>query len=397
MANAPDRELTVLFLDPVMYTPGYDLPLIRALRAAQVRLDVGSCRPIRQGAFEPPQFEFFRFVHRRRDWMLRHRSVRRLVRGLAYPLDLRRLSAHLSRHPHAVVHYNWLVIPRFDLPFMKRLAKRGVAVVLTAHNAKPHEAAGMPRSYVAAYRQADRLITLTEYVKKAIVAEAGVEPEKISVIPHGDLAGYMSAQGDQTPSPVADRFAPRPVVAYLGNIRRYKGVPDLIRAWPAVLEQIPEARLILAGQVFPGCEGEVQEALGELGDSGGSVHTEFAFLSPAKYQTYLSAATALVQPYRAASQSGNTVQAYRAGVPVVCTRVGGLPEMVVEGVTGAVAEPGCEGLADAIVRVLRANADGEMAAECRKLAETRFGWSAIAAATIEVYRDAVRIRARAGA
>jgi glycosyltransferase involved in cell wall biosynthesis len=135
--------------------------------------------------------------------------------------------------------------------------------------------------------------------------------------------------------------------------------------------------------------------MSQLGAHADTVHTEFDFLTPQRYQAYLAAATVLVQPYRAASQSGNTAQAYRAGVPVVCTRVGGLPEMVEEGATGAVAEPGRDGLADAVVRVLRANARGAMAPKCRQLAEGRFSWPAIASATVEVYREAIRLRAAA--
>ena len=103
----------------------------------------------------------------------------------------------------------------------------------------------------------------------------------------------------------------------------------------------------------------------------------------------------LVQPYRWASQSGNTVQAYRSGTPVVCTRAGGLPEMVLEGTTGSVARTGdTKSLADALVRILRCNAHGEMGAACRELAETRFSWREISLATIEAYREAAELRNR---
>ncbi len=391
----PDADpLRVLFLDPVLTSPGYDLPLVRAIRDAGVDLDIGTSLPIRPTAFAEPQFEFFRIVHRHKGFLIGHVLLRRVVRVLEYPQDLSRLVAFVRKGGHRVVHFNWLAIPSLDVRFMRRVQKMGIGVVLTAHDVKPHEAGKMPASVLAAYRQADRMITLTEYVKQGVSAP-GVCPEKIRVIPHGDLGEYMPTEGTPAGPQLPPDFRGRPLVVCLGNIRPYKGVPDLLRSWPLVLAKMPEARLVIAGQLFDVAKREVMSALSAMGDQSDTVYREFGFLSSERYQGYLSDATVLVQPYRWASQSGNTVQAYRSGTPVVCTRAGGLPEMILEGTTGSVARTGdSESLAEALVRILRCNAHGEMGAACRELAETRFSWGEISLATIEVYREAAELRNR---
>jgi glycosyltransferase involved in cell wall biosynthesis len=70
--------------------------------------------------------------------------------------------------------------------------------------------------------------------------------------------------------------------------------------------------------------------------------------------TLLAAADLVVLPYRAGSQSAVAPMALAAGVPVLSTRVGGLPELVRDGVDGLLVEPGsAEALAEALVSLDR--------------------------------------------
>ena len=376
-----------IFVDPLLCTPGYDTPLIRHIRDMGGRVDFAACRHLRAGEAESPDFEFFRLVNRFRSWLVKHDWTRRLLRLVEYPPDLLRLRRHVCRKQYDVIHYDWRIMPWLDLAFMRKLRRIGFPVVLTVHDAKPHEARRVPLSSVLAWKEADRLIALTETIKKAIVRE-GIEAEKISVIPHGDLAGYFPDRASDDDNPLPQQFRRCPLVVFLGIISAYKGVPDLLRAWPLVVKQIPEAKLAVAGKLLPNCRREVETAVGELGRLRDTVQTEFAFLSPERYTAYLARAAVLVQPYQRGSQSGNTVEAYRFGVPVVCTRVGGLPEMVEDGRTGAVAEPmDPQSLASAIAETIKANAQGEMSDRCKELARTKYSWDRIAGTTLEVYQQ----------
>ena len=63
---------------------------------------------------------------------------------------------------------------------------------------------------------------------------------------------------------------------------------------------------------------------------------------------YFCAADLVVQPYKTATQSGITQIAYHFDKPMLVTRVGGLPEIVPDGVAGYVAEPSVPAIADAL-------------------------------------------------
>ena len=101
---------------------------------------------------------------------------------------------------------------------------------------------------------------------------------------------------------------------------------------------------------------------------------------------YFSVADALVLPYRTATQSGVTQIAYNFSVPMVVTRVGGLPEIVADGKVGFVCEPTSDSIADAIERLYDGDALARFAdnfPEERK----RFSWATMCDKLIEVYNQ----------
>jgi len=97
----------------------------------------------------------------------------------------------------------------------------------------------------------------------------------------------------------------------------------------------------------------------------------------------------LVQPYISASQSGNTVMAYAAGVPVISTNVGGLAEMTEDGKTGYVIAPGDpEAIADAVGKCFKDDNYEKVSQNARQAATGQFNWEKIAEQTAAVYRQA---------
>ena len=98
---------------------------------------------------------------------------------------------------------------------------------------------------------------------------------------------------------------------------------------------------------------------------------------------YFSAVDALVLPYRTATQSGVTQIAYNFSVPMVVTRVGGLPEIVADGKVGFVCEPTIEGVHEAIVKLYEGDTLQRFAEhfpEERK----RFSWETMCDKLVEV-------------
>ena len=110
------------------------------------------------------------------------------------------------------------------------------------------------------------------------------------------------------------------------------------------------------------------------------------FIADEDVRYYFSAADALVLPYRTATQSGVTQIAYNFSLPMIVTRVGGLPEIVPDGRVGIVCEPDAESIKEALERLYEGDTlqrFKENFAEERK----RFSWGAMCDKLLEVYEQ----------
>ena len=112
------------------------------------------------------------------------------------------------------------------------------------------------------------------------------------------------------------------------------------------------------------------------------LHEGFVKDEDVKY--YFSVADALVLPYRTATQSGVTQIAYNFSVPMVVTRVGGLPEIVPDGKVGLVCEPTVDSIAESLERLYCDNLL-ECFAENFPAERKRFSWEEMCARLLEVY------------
>jgi glycosyltransferase involved in cell wall biosynthesis len=136
-------------------------------------------------------------------------------------------------------------------------------------------------------------------------------------------------------------------VLSLGQLDRRKGHRVLIAAWPAVARAHPEARLVLVGD--GPCRPELEAQARALGVM--TSVTFAGFRAPAR--PFVAAARLLVQPSLTEGMPNAVLEAMSAGLPVVASRVGGVPELVVDDETGLLVPPGDpEALTAAIVRML---------------------------------------------
>ncbi|MEN8163304.1 MAG: glycosyltransferase family 4 protein [Acidobacteriota bacterium] len=134
---------------------------------------------------------------------------------------------------------------------------------------------------------------------------------------------------------------------FLGLIRPYKGVEDLLEAF-ARLPEDSRWRLVVAGEPWGGLA-EVLSARVEALHLGDRVRLEFGWVPEAEVDQLLSAADLLVLPYRSGTQSAVAPMALSRGVPVLSTDVGGLAEVVEHGISGLLVEPNSpQALADAL-------------------------------------------------
>jgi glycosyltransferase involved in cell wall biosynthesis len=163
-----------------------------------------------------------------------------------------------------------------------------------------------------------------------------------------------------------------------GLIRPYKGVDVLLDAVGSLPPDLP-LTLLLAGEPW----GDLKEVLRRrlaVPDLAGRVIARLEWIGETDVATWLAAADVAVLPYRSATGSAVAAQALGAGLPIVGTSVGGLAEVIVDGVNGLLVAPGAPAaLGAALCRILDGEERARLAEGAREAAG-RWSWDGYAAA-----------------
>jgi glycogen(starch) synthase len=227
-------------------------------------------------------------------------------------------------------------------------------------------------------RRADRISVPSEATAEYVRALVpGLSPP-LSVIYNGLEAPAVPLQ------PLPTR-APR--LLCLGRLAAEKGFDLALKAFALTADRFPQARLVLVGH---GPERDALEAQAAALGLDGTV--EFAgWIAPEAVPAAINASTFVVMPSRSEALPLAALEAALMARPLVATRVGGLPEVVVHGQTGLLVEPGDSvALAKAMAFVLehpeKANQMGQAA---RSRAIKLFSFERQVAAYDALYRELV--------
>ncbi|HKI92674.1 MAG TPA: glycosyltransferase [Gaiellaceae bacterium] len=184
-------------------------------------------------------------------------------------------------------------------------------------------------------------------------------------------------------------------VLFLGRLERAKGIFELLEACDVLRPGHPKLRLVLAGR------GRDAEELRELAAARGLGDTVElpGWVGDEEKQRLLASAACLALPSYAEGLPLALLEAMLSGVPVVASRVGGIPEAARDGAEALLVAPGdASGLAAAIGTVLDDRRLAHRLAEAaRARAFERFGIERVAADLADVYEDVLAARARAQA
>lgn len=238
---------------------------------------------------------------------------------------------------------------------------------------------------------ADALVTHSNAHRMAIARDSEAPPDSISIVPLG--------------IPVFPDFERRRIerdhfsIVYLGRLERRKGTIDLLRAIPEILKHAPNVRFRLIGADRPHCPGERSHAqfVAEEFPKEVQQHVELlGELPAAEVDRWLQTADLFVAPSLYESFGLIFVEAMRWGTPVVGTRAGGIPEIVEDGVTGALAEPGdWPGLAAKIVELLRDERRRRRLGEAgRRHVELHFSVQRMADCVARLYEETLAMQGR---
>ena len=289
----------------------------------------------------------------------------------------------------------------------------GIPHVVTAHSLeplRPWKAEQLGGGYAVssyieqtAYEHATAVVAVSEGMRRDILRSyPTLDPEKVRVIYNGI---DVDAWHPRTDHALLERFAidpNRPSVVFVGRITRQKGLPYFLRA-AALLP--PEVQIVLCAGApdTPQIMAEVEGLVRDLQRTRDGVVWIDEFLQRDDLCAILTSATTFVCPSIYEPLGIVNLEAMACGAAVVGTATGGIPEVVVDGVTGRLVpiDQVQDGtgtptdpdrfVADLAATLAEVVADPERAraygAAGRERAATVFSWQAIADATESLYRE----------
>ena len=162
------------------------------------------------------------------------------------------------------------------------------------------------------------------------------------------------------------------IILYFGIIRDYKGFDILLNAIAELKDSGLDFHLLAGGECY-GSDKKYTQLISNLGISD-YITWHNKYIPDSEVSNYFSAADVVALPYRTASQSGVTQIAYSYDLPVIVTKVGGLPEIVDEGQSGFTIEPeNPKELANILEKNLKAGTFLEMETYIKKI-KPKFSW-----------------------
>ncbi len=267
------------------------------------------------------------------------------------------------------------------------------ALLFICHNVLPHEPGPFDRPALrlalspgdgfVVHSHADAA-TLSQLLPGARVRVTPL-PTYAAVGAPASAAGPRGGAGPEATRLPGLPLDDRPWFLMCGLIRPYKGLDVLLAAWPGVVRERP-AHLVVAGEFWHDSEPGFRRQIAALGLEE-HVTLINQYLPDERLAAYVRQASAVILPYRSATQSAVVQLAFGHGTPVITTRVGGLPEAVDDGQTGLLAAPQApEQLAGAVVRYLNEGLEPVFRANIAAR-QDRFGWDRLVTALVDLARD----------
>ena len=280
-----------------------------------------------------------------------------------------------------------IVLMKYWTPFMApcfgsiaRLARKNghTRVICQIDNVEPHEHHITDKMFNRYYlRSVDGFIYMSEQV-------------------HGELKAYTQAPALFSPHPMFEHFGERKerteacsalgldpntrYTLFFGLIRDYKGLDTLIEAWTTFRRA--GHKLLIAGEFYASRDKYINliQHLGLQDD----IILHDHFIPDSEVANYFSASDCVVLPYKTATQSGVTQIAYNFRTPIIVTNVGGLKEIVPDGVVGYVVDSSVEGVVDGLNRIYEEGRLDEFTHNMEH-ERKRFSWAAMCDKIEEVY------------
>ncbi len=282
-----------------------------------------------------------------------------------------------------------LVILRYWIPFIApslgsiaRIIKKNKhsKIVAIADNIIPHEKRpgdALLSNYFV--NSVDAFVTMSQTVMEDLEKFDQNKPKKFNPHPLYDNFGPIIEKKlarKQLNLNIETKY-----ILFFGFIRDYKGLDLLLQAMTNKEIKTQNIKLIIAGEFYSN-EDKYKKYIAEHHLTNQlELHTDF--IPNTEVGKYFCAADLIVQPYKTATQSGVTQVGYHFEKPMIVTRVGGLPEIILHNKTGYVCEVNAEDIAQHILKFYQENKEIDFAPYIKE-EKKKYSWKKLTDSIFEV-------------
>lgn len=287
-----------------------------------------------------------------------------------------RVEKAIQRFVPALIHANYVI------PGGIYAIGYGVPTVLTAHGSDaydwPWRRVGLERAARRVVAASDSVVAVSNFVKSCVERLGG---RNVEVVPNGADEAIFSPVDRAAARAALGIGRDRRLIAYVGALIPTKGVIELARAAARLRDLSPIVAVAGAGPEL----GAMRRILGDAG-------VDFHYLGTVEQRTIaqmFGAADAVTLPSYEEGLPASICEAMLMGRAVVATPVGGIPEVIEDGVTGLIVPPRDDAaLAAALRKVITEDALREtLESAARSFAAGRLTWRANAAQYDRIYRE----------
>ncbi|UCG50946.1 MAG: glycosyltransferase [Candidatus Latescibacterota bacterium] len=292
------------------------------------------------------------------------------------PVSFWRTAKAIARFEPDLVVFQWWQ-PFFAVAYMaiifclNRIDKRYASrIVFLCHNVLPHESSPIDRVLIRiGFKMVNSFLVHSSEDRQNLLTLKGDPKVEVHPLPIFDMfvRERYTRESAREELGVSGR-----VVLFFGYIRAYKGLGVLLDGFARSLKEI-DATLFVVGEFYEGKE-RYMSMIEDLGLRDRVVVVD-RYVPNEEVEKYFVACDVVALPYLSATQSAIVQVAFSFHRPVIVTAVGGLPEVVEDGVTGYVVQKNDpEALAGALLKFFEEGKTVEMEQNIAKT-KVRFSWS----------------------
>ena len=307
-------------------------------------------------------------------------SIKRMINSVN-PLTWIKAARYIRKQkPDLLISKFWLPVMGPALGTTIKLGKtKKTKAIAIIDNIIPHESRPGDRPFTTYFlNQTDGCVVMSHKVESDMQQFDYNKP--ITYAPHPIYDNYGEPLSREEAIAKLGLNTEHRFLLFFGFIRKYKGLDILLNAFAKVADQLPDVRLIVAGEYYT--DGEVY--LQQIADLGikERVILRTDFIPNDAVGNYFSAADLVAQTYRSATQSGISQIAIHFEKPILSTNVGGLPETTIDGVSGYLVPVDEAQIAMRIMEHFGSGQPNDFTKGIQKLKEA-FSWPTFVQKTIE--------------